>query len=409
MWTRLLPPLVTVLLAACGALGSPGSGSGPGAERVLLLGSISGVTSIDPAGSVLFEGRGVAPLGDWSRIFSTTFDGGRTILEARYSATGQVLSTMAIPGELSVRVASPDLSRVALMPPLAAGASPWIPEPRASTTITVVDTSGAGQPEQFHLTGNFEPEAFSADGRRLFLIRYVPPTSPAAYRVAALDLSDGALSPVNTGQKGLEETMSGTRLEQIPSTDRTMLYTLYTTQPPEYVAGHSASGRHVAFVHTLSLAEGWAHCVGLPKPLWGGDPADQAMAISADGDRLFVVDTGRDMVAVMDTDTLEMTSTAAGLGLGPDQDFQTRAVIGPDGGLVVATGSRVATLDPSTLGVTGGWTTDAPVAALGSGPDGIYLAMPGVVQVVDPATGRELSAVRSPVVEGLAYVGSLDR
>jgi DNA-binding beta-propeller fold protein YncE len=367
------------------------------------------VVSIDPAGgSVLFQGEGVPPPGDWSMVFNTTIDEGRTILEARDSATGEVLSTLPVPSELSVRVASADRSQVALMSPLAAGASPWIPEPRASTTITVVDASGAEEPERFDLTGNFEPEAFSADGRLLYLIRYVPPTSPEAYRVAALDLSDGSVYPVNTGQKGVVETMSGTRLEQVASADGTMLYTLYTTQPPDYFAAHDLPGEHVAFVHTLSLDEGCAHCVGLPKALWGGDPADQAMAISPDGELLYVVDTARDVVAVMNTASMEMTHGAEA-GLGPDEDGETWTVIGPDGGLVVATGTRIVTVDSSTLLPTGGWTTEAPVTGLGSGPDGIYVAMPGVVRVVDPSTGRAISTIPSPAIEDLAYIGTLDR
>jgi len=44
-----------------------------------------------------------------------------------------------------------------------------------------------------------------------------------------------------------------------------------------------------------------------------------------------------------------------------------------------------------------------------SGPDGIYVAMPGVVRVVDPSTGRAISTIPSPAIQDLAYIGTLDR
>jgi hypothetical protein len=407
MLARRLFPLMMAGLTACAALGPAGPTSR--SDRVLLLGSSHGVVSVDPgSGSVLFKGSGIPSSSDWSTLFTAISDGGRTILETRDSLSGEALTSLPVAGELGVRVASPDGSLVALMPPLPAGASPWVPEPRASTTITVADPSGLQEPRQFRLDGNFEPEAFSADRGTLFLISYVPPTAPTGYRVAALDLADGSLSRVTTGVKGVVETMSGTRLEQVASADGSMLYTLYTTRPPGHVAAAGTSEEHVGFVHTLSLDEGWAHCVPLPEELWGGDPADQAMAISADGDLLYVVDTTRRVVAEMDTTSLEMTR-ADGSGLAPDQGGETRAVIGPDGALVVASGSGVVSLDAETLRPIDGWTFDAPVVALGTGPREFYVAVPGAVHAVRPGSDRADPEVRAPVVDDLSYVGMLER
>jgi hypothetical protein len=406
MVVRRLFPLMVAGLTACTALGP--AGPTPRSERVLLLGSTQGVVTVDPENdSVLFRGVGIPSSSDWSTLLTATADGGRTFLEARASTTGEVLSSLLVPGELGVRVASPDGSLVALMPPLPSGASPWIPEPRSSTTITVADPSGLEEPFRFHLDGNFEPEAFSADRATLFLISYVPPTAPTAYRVAALDLTDGSLSRVNTGVKGVAERMSGTRLEQTASADGSMLYTLYTTQPSDHVGEGTASANHVGFVHTLSLDEGWAHCVALPEELWGGDPTDQAMAISADGELLYVVDTARRVVAVMDTDSLEMTG-ARGVELGSDQDGETRAVIGPDGALVVASGSHVVSLNAETLRPIDRWTFGAPVAALGTGPQEIYVAVPGAVHSVSPGRDRADPVARAPVLDDLSYVGMLE-
>lgn len=406
MRARGLLPLLALVLASCTA---QGTNEPPTPEQAVVLGSSSGVVSLHPAtGSVLFDGAGVPALGDWSTVFSTKSSGRNTILEARNSATGEIGSSVSIPGTLSVRVASRDGSQVALMPPLPAGSSPWVPEPRRTTTIVLADPSEGNQPMRFELKGNFEPEAFSTDGRKLYLISYVPPTAPVAYRVAQLDLTTGKTSPVSAG-KGVVETMSGTRLEQLAPPDGSFLFTLYTTQPPGYAEVRAAHGRPVAFVHTLNLDEGWAHCIGLPKELWGGDPADEAMAVSPDGRFLYVVDTARDVVAVvnMDLDNWGEMRTET-VDFAPSGRGETQAAVAPDGTLFVATGSEVARVDTTTFQRTGGWTTEDSVLAMGFADDELFLLQPRAIDVLDASTDRRIRAIPSPAVENIGYVGLLD-
>ena len=409
MRTRGLVPLLALILASCTSDGTSSRARLPEPETAVLLGSSTGVTSLDPRnGTVLFSGRGTPALGDWSTVFQTTRAGRSTILEARHSATGEIGSRVRIDGSLSIRVASRDGSRVALMRPLAPGTTPWVPEPRASTLIVVADSTGADEPMRFQLSGNFEPEAFSTDGRRLYLISYVPPSAPVAYRVAQLNLETGKVSPVTAG-KGVAETMSGTRLEQLAPADGSFLFTLYTTQPAEYTRVRAAHGNPVAFVHTLNLDEGWAHCIGLPKELWGGDPSDQAMAVSPDGRSLYVADTARNVVAVVsvDLDTWGEMRTEA-VDFGPADAGETQAVVASDGTLFVSTGSRVIKVDTATFERVGQWTTADSVLALGFGEDELFLLEPGTIEVVDPSTDRRVRAIASPAVEDVAYVGLLD-
>jgi hypothetical protein len=404
MRARALVSLLAVGLAACGRLGSAAPGSAPG--EALILGSNGGVVSMNPgSGAVRFQGPGVPALGNWSTLFETAPVGDATTLQASDVVTGDVVSSVQLPGALDVRVASPDGSRVAMMAPLPAGGSPWIPTPRTSTDLVVADPTGATEPRAYRLDGNFEPEAFSFDGTGLFLIRYVPPADPTGYRVARLDLASGRVASVSTGAKGVVETMSGTRLEQVVSPDGTMLYTLYTTQPAEYAELRHQAGRPVAFVHTLSLDEGWAHCVGLPRELWGGDPADQAMAVSPDGG-LYVVDTARDVLAVMDTE--ELTSESFELDL-PSADTPTHAAVAEDGTLFVAAGTEVAAIDPATPAITATWATGTAVTAIGTLPDGLGVAMADRITVIEPATGKHLLTIPSPTVEDPAYLGFLTR
>lgn len=409
MRTRMLFLILAVVLSACTSqLSRPKGDVEPAAEvpaGVLLLGSSVGVKSVDPAtGEVLFEGSGVPALGNWSQVFSTDVAAGKTILEGSAAVTGAVTSRVSLPGELEVRVASGNGSLVALMAPLPDGRSPWIPEPRSSTTIVVADPTGADEPTSYRLKGNFEPEAFSISGEGLYLIQFIPAMDPVAYKVARLDLARGKVFPVGTRQKGLVETMSGTRLEQLPSPDGDMLYTLYTTQPATYAQGHAHVGSPVAFVHTLSMDEGWAHCVVLPKQLWGADPTDEAMALSPYGDALYVVDTARDLVAVMDTDRVKLVESHE-VDFEASQRAETQAIVTPDGTLFVAAGPRLWALDPATLRPVGTWTMDAPISALGSGPGGVYVAMPGTVAVIDPSTGEPSASIPSPAVKDATFVG----
>jgi hypothetical protein len=406
MRARWVFPVFAVVLAACGGLrGDRQQGAAPwGPDAMLLLGSSTGVVSLDPAdGSVAHRGTGVPTLGDWSTVFTTRLSEGRTLLEGRDAATGAVRSKVSLPGELAVRVASVIGSQVALMEPLPEGHSPWTPVPRATTDIVVADPTGARDPLRFHLPGNLEPEAFSQNGRNLYLIRFVPPTDPVAYRVAQLDLSTGRTYPVATGTKpAVVETMAGTRLEQLASPDGGMLYTLYTTDPAAYAGAHAHEADPVAFIHTLSLEEGWAHCVALPKAMWGSDPMNEAMALSPNGKRLYLVDTARDLVGIMNTRNLRMKSIDVDF---PDAVGPAQAAVGSDGMLFASGGTWLVNVDLSQGAITGRRTMPEAVSTLGTGPGGLYVAMPDRVEVVDPNLGERVATVPSPAVEDLAYVG----
>lgn len=405
MFVRWVVPVIAVVVAACAGPSPDPTGAGWQPRGTLVVGSFERIVSIDPiSGSILADAAGVPALGGWSTFFAASPIGGDTLLRARDAVTGETTSTVRLPGEWSVRVAAWDGSRVALMAPLG-GRDPWTPEPRAATTILVADPTGAQEARPFHLRGNFEPEAFSTDGRHLYLIRFVPPTDPRGYQVARLSLDDGRVSPVNTGTKGVVETMSGTRLDQVASPDGTMLYTLYTTAPASYAHG-AAHGDAAAFIHTLSLDEGWAHCFGLPKELWGGDPAHQAMALSPDGESLYVVDTDRRLAAAMDTRELDVAPPVP-VNLGEMSAAEAHAVVTGDGRLVVAAGDRVVALSIASFRPVASWTPPAPVTGLGWDAHGLYVASPAGVEILDPGSGDRVGTVRSPVVRDVAYIGVL--
>ena len=168
---------------------------------------------------------------------------------------------------------------------------------------------------RYRLIGNFEPEAFSVDDSRLFLIQYLPAEAPTSYRVTFLDLGDGTVHPVFGRFKTPPERMPGIRLAQVFDPASEQLYTLYTNRAAEHShdPGRTSSygEREVSFVHVLNLRQGWAYCAGLPRALWGQPARAQAMAPSPDGRSLYIVDSMRGRIAVMDTKTLEITPIRA--------------------------------------------------------------------------------------------------
>jgi len=388
--------------------------------ETLFLGTPEGPLVVRvPTGSVVFDGPGaVSSLGGgW--VLSTSFVGRETAIEKRDAATGVLESTITVPGELEARIVSESGRAVALTEPPAEGWDPSVPFPRARTTIIVADPTGVN--ETIDLEGNFEPEAFSTDDRSLFLIQHLPAETPTAYRVTVLDLAREKLLPVFGPFKGPAERMPGTRLSQLLAPAADQLYTLYSSSRPGY-APHDApvaNDANVSFVHVLSLEDGWAHCVGLPRAMWDRPADEQAMATTPDGAYLYVVDAGRGLVAAMNTASLKVRTSELDL---PNAGSigRTSAWISPDGRTLFVSvagddtmsatggddGSVVTALDASTFEVIDSWRLGGAVSSIGGSFDGsnLYAAVGDRLAVLDAASGSELAAVPLPSDEPIVRV-----
>lgn len=391
-------------VAACTQGAPDDSATRPVPRETLLLGTEAGPLVVQvPSGSVVFDRPGtVASLGG-SWLLSATSSAGSTLLETVDGADAEPASTVRLDGTLDVRVVAESGGAVALMDPLPDGWDPEVPLPRSRTAIVVADPTGAAETRTFDLRGNFEPEAFSTDDRRLFMIQHLPAEAPTVYRVTVLDLSRGRVYPVFGPYKAPPERMPGIRLQQIISPNADQLYTLYSSARPGYAPHHAPVGNDatVSFVHVLSLQDGWAHCVGLPKELWDRPASEQAMATSPNGRLLYIVDPTLGLVTVMDTASLEIRT--APIDLAVPGVRHTSAVVSGDGSkLFVATAgerSGVTRIDTDTFEVVRTWVTD-DVSGLGLSADGerLYVAFDDRVEVMDATTGSELAgvAVASP-------------
>src|SRR3989442_8181560 len=143
------------------------------ATDVLFLGTDHGPASANLAtGTVVLKDPSAVPAPDGSRLYDAKVLGMSTAIRVLDSATGNVLGTRSIIGDLSIRVASESGRAIALMAPLPAGVDTWDPIPRHESTIVVADPMGSSAVRRYRLRGNFEPEAFAVDDSRLFLIQY---------------------------------------------------------------------------------------------------------------------------------------------------------------------------------------------------------------------------------------------
>jgi DNA-binding beta-propeller fold protein YncE len=265
----------------------------------------------------------------------------------------------------------------------------------------VVAQAGGGA-KAFDLAGNFEPEAFSTDGRELFLLEYIPALAPTRYRVRRLLLEKERVVPIGRLKTAAPGQMQGTGRAQAYSPGADELYTLYTQQDS---AGHEAgaiSGDH-AFVHLLNLEGSWTHCIDLPHTFGHGDATASALAVSPDGARLFVADWTSGVLAVASPEKGKVIETATvAFGEADDRTFAAAT----DDLLFVAGGAEVVVLDPDSLEVADRWPVGAEVTGLAASEDGsrLYVSTDGQVLTLDTTGGEIQGDLPVEGARGLTHV-----
>jgi DNA-binding beta-propeller fold protein YncE len=166
-----------------------------------------------------------------------------------------------------------------------------------------------------------------------------------------------------------------------------------------------------AFVHTLSLAEGWAYCLDLPMPFGVGPAWAHAIAVSRDGFRLFVADRSSGTIAVADTQTLQLKGSYA-VGMDPLVEPGEAAIdVAPDGTLYVASGSVVLVFSAAALGAARTarqrWPLPGAICGLKLSQDAqrVYVGLADRVVILSTVDGHQIGQLDVPEVDGIAYVG----
>ena len=397
-----------LMVAGLGAgCGTPPSIEGPALDGVLYVTTSSGLAAIDAAsGAERMALDDAIPTPDWAEAYVARPAGDDTLVErVSLADDGKVLAERSVAGDLRVSVASQG-TLVALTEPRASGATPWLPDGRARSRIVIADLSGKQATRSFDLRGNFEPEAFRANERELFMIQYIPALQPDRYRVRRLKLETGAVIPIGPLKQAAPDEMEGTGRMQVFAPEGGRLYTLYTRQGPNYAHGERAGTRgHVnAFVHVLDLKAGWAHCVDLPHPFGNGSSTASAIALDDAGENLYVADWTNGAIARVSTKRLRvLESVELTRGRADDDTF---AATGPDGALYLAGNSEIVRIDPDTLEELARFDLGTEVAGLVVSADGtkLYAGTPSGIAVLDASSGARLGYLSVPGSLGVKAV-----
>jgi hypothetical protein len=408
---RAKPAAILLLLvaAACTTPDAPAPSRVPRSDlrpgEFLLIGTSGGVGTVDvSSGQLLHEAEGAVSAPDGSTIFRARSDGGTTTVDRIDPATGEIEDSAMIRGDLAIRTVSSS-GQVALM---SSPADTW--EPRRRTVIVVLD-GDSGDVDRFALRGNFEPEAFTTNAKGLFLLRYRPALVPTSYRVTHLRLRGGDVLPVYGPSKVAEvvENMTATRVHQAMSPEQDVLYTLYTNQPPGFVAGAPpVDPEHaLAFIHTLDLRRGTAVCIGLPRSFGTVEPEASALAASPTGRAVYAIDARGGVVASMTGRSFEVTEhrvDLSSLGRGA-----ISARVSADGdSLFVAGAAGILAIDTDTFELLPFAPTPAPVTGIALSADGrrLFASWDGGIGLLDPTTLDTVGVLPSPVPGAVTFVGA---
>jgi DNA-binding beta-propeller fold protein YncE len=217
-----------------------------------------------PAGRASADGRS---------FFSVLRFGARTGLFRWSTATGRERRLAMVPGRWEVASVSPSGRWVALA---AVG-------PRR-TRVAVVDGHSGTVAHRLRLSGRFEVETVSADGKRLFLVQHL---ADRRYLVRLYDLRSGRLTADPLKGRDEPAVMTGLAWSGLASPDGRWLLTLYLN-----------TARDLAFVHALDLPRASPRCIFLPS---GGGALrslrQYSLALTRDATRLFAANPALGVVA----------------------------------------------------------------------------------------------------------------
>jgi sugar lactone lactonase YvrE len=354
------------------------------------------------------------PLGtaspDWKHMYSVS---GATLTDTD-PASGATLHQLRLPGDYQLPPAtlsglpgglSQDGRWLALEAVDMAANGP------SATHLLVIDTTYSTSPRRVDLYGNFNFDAISNDGQRLYLIEFV---STTIYRVRMYNVLQGLMDPTIVFDKSDgSQAMAGLRIGGVASPDGSMLYSIYVRQNKS------------PFVHALTLGGPIAFCIDLPGSGYGtgADAFRWSLALSPDGTRLYAANAATGTVSVINTSGNALPAlmrtvrvdTGASASSAIVQEVQAKefgangAVVSPDGQTLVTIGSKgIDWIDTTTLKLRSRELLDWTVWSLALSADGTMLyalsdsgkvaelsmAGPSLSAIFDPRAGLPLALIR---------------
>jgi hypothetical protein len=136
--------------------------------------------------------------------------------------------------------------------------------PRTESRFMVLDARTLRMREAIYLKGDFEFDAVSPNGKRLYLIQHRNVLDQSRYVVRAYDVASNTLLPGRVADRTQKNwVMEGYPIARASSSDGRWVYTLY----------ENPNG--FPFVHALDTVRGVAHCITLP---WEEDQSQNALS-----------------------------------------------------------------------------------------------------------------------------------
>jgi hypothetical protein len=213
---------------------------------------------------------------DGRTYYSGFASGKRTFLKRFDVATAVLRGNWAVSGRWDLQGVSPT--------------GRWAALARRSgdrTHLLVFDGRRGTRTHVMRLRGDFEVEAISRDGKRLFLIEHF---AGRQYNVREYDLSRERLVANPLRAQGVK-IMAGYAWSGVASPDGRWLLTLYLSTPGK-----------LAFVHSLDLERSRPACIGLPSGRGGAfeNLKRYSLTLSPDSGTLYAANPALGVVAELD-------------------------------------------------------------------------------------------------------------
>jgi hypothetical protein len=326
--------VLAVMVSACGSpprsvqTGSEGGGSTPLAtagtvpptsDSLALIRTDDGLAAVRPGtGAIVWSADEAVSAPDGSAAFRTELEPNPTAIDGVMGRThadgvplhtrihrldprtGNELDSWSVTHyrPLTIAAVAPDGRWVALTDRV------WGERPDAERQVTnliVFDPTRGDEVNRLSFRGDVEPEAFSTDGQRLFVLTYVGDH----YRVQTIEVATGVQTDVLSREKTPGEDMDGSAVQAMLSADRTLLSTLYR---------NPGDAEEPAFVHVLDLTNGWSHCADLTAPFGTGTTGSDLLTTSANGRLVVTNDAGT--VAEIDVESVHNPDPQVAVAVG---------------------------------------------------------------------------------------------
>lgn len=250
------------------------------------------------------------------------------------------------------------------------------------TTMWIFDAGRGKRAHRLRLSGTFEVETISRDGKRLFLIEHL---EGRRYNVRQYDLSRERLVVDPLRAAGVK-IMAGYAWSGVGSPDGKWLLTLYLS-----------TARNTAFVHSLDLERSRPACIELPSGRGRFERLKRySLTLAPNGETLYAANPALGVVAELDLNAsrVRRTTRFAGSATSSSGRVATLSTISRNGRtLYFSAGRDLWAYDAAYARIRGPYRTHGRVLGVGYGTgdrEVFAVRRDGQVLAFNAATGKRM-------------------